>query len=183
MNIISTFFIALGLSADATAVSMASSLCHKGFNRKLAFELAFAFGFFQFLMPIIGWAIGSSFGFLIQRFDHWVAFLLLTAVGGKMIYESFQKEEDPIKHLSARTLLVLAIATSIDALAIGLSYSLLEQPIFLPAFIIGSVTFLMSFFGAMLGSKLGSLWEHRIMVIGGLILFGIGLKILIVHLL
>jgi manganese efflux pump family protein len=146
------------------------------------FRLSFHFGLFQFMMPIVGWAAGTTFVRFIEGYDHWIAFGLLAYVGGKMIKEAFEKEReigaDPTRKW---TLVMLAIATSIDALAVGLSLALLKVPILYPSLIIGVVAAGMTAAGLALGSRLGK-FGKRMELIGGLVLIGIGLRIVIEHL-
>ena len=185
MSIITTVLIALGLAMDALAVSITCGSIIKRLKINSAFKIAVFFGSFQALMPLVGWAAGLTFRDYITSFDHWVAFGLLVLVGGKMIYESFQKEsgKKQIDPLNLSILLVLSIATSIDALAVGLSLSFLNVSIILPAIIIGVITLALSFAGVFLGNKLAHLLKTRIELLGGLILIGIGIKILVEHLL
>lgn len=185
--------IALGLSMDAFAVSVSNGICIPNLRHRHAFRAALVFGLFQAGMPILGWFLGSTFRTLIQTVDHWIAFGLLVAIGGKMIWESFETPENCECEAGCQCakghniltwpgLLVLAIATSIDALAVGLSYCLLGQSIWLPALMIGVITFGMSSLGCELGRRMGShmgAWAERV---GGLVLIGIGVKILIEHL-
>jgi putative Mn2+ efflux pump MntP len=186
---ISTLLIALSLSLDAFAVSVGSGMCTKDLRRFHIFRAAFAFGLFQFLMPIIGWFLGNSFRAYIEGFDHWIAFALLAIIGIKMIIEGFDAKDDScptdnkfdVKNLW--TLLVLAIATSIDALAIGLSYSLINQSIWFPAIAIGIITFAVCVLGFEFGKRIGAMFEKWAQIIGGIVLTLIGTKILLEHLL
>lgn len=185
MDIVTIIFIALGLAMDAFAVSIASGVIIKRQRVKKALLFGFMFGAFQMFMPVIGWAAGHSFRGLISGIDHWVAFGLLTVIGAKMIYEavkieSFERSE---MDMSALTLLGLSIATSIDALAVGISFAFLDVSIILPVMVIGVVTFVLSFLGVFAGSKYGGLFEKKVEVIGGAILILIGLKILLSHIL
>lgn len=183
---IDILLIAVGLSMDAFAVSIANGVTTKKLEIINAFKMAFFFGFFQALMPFLGWLLGSSFSSYIQNFDHWIAFLLLLAIGGKMIYESFsekKEDEERIDYNSYKMLFILAVATSIDALAVGLSFAFLEIKIATPCLIIGGITFVISFAGVVFGNKIGHFFENKIEIIGGLILIGIGTKILLTHLL
>lgn len=184
MNLSTIIIIALGLSMDAFAVSIASGVTLKRFKVGPALRVALFFGGFQALMPVLGWLAGSTFQQYIAAFDHWVAFGLLTFIGGKMIYESFliEKTEDNCDPNNLTTIFILAIATSIDALAVGLSFSVLQVQIIQPVIIIGIVTFLLSLLGVYIGGRFGSLFEKKIEFIGGIILIGIGLRILIEHL-
>ena len=181
---ITILLIALGLAMDSFSVSIANGLATKTFKISKALTIALFFGLFQGLMPIFGWLAGEYIADYISAFDHWVAFALLTIIGVKMIYESFRNK--PAKFLRAYTLkviLVLSIATSIDALAVGLSFSFLDISIFFPAIIIGVITFFLSFFGVYVGGKFGKVLKNRIEILGGLILIIIGLKILLEHVL
>jgi putative Mn2+ efflux pump MntP len=148
------------------------------------FLLGFSFGFFQAFMPVLGWLAGLAFMDLIASFDHWVAFGLLAFIGGKMIYEARNEsdEEKDVK-LTVSVVLILSVATSIDALAVGLSFSLLQVSIIAPVIAIGVVAFLLSFAGFNFGSKLGKFFERKVQVIGGIVLIAIGIKILLEHLL
>jgi len=183
MDIISIIFIAFGLAMDAFAVSITSGLTIKQLRVNDALKIAIFFGLFQAIMPLIGWSAGLGFRDFISSIDHWIAFGLLSLIGCKMIYESSKmgindKKKDP---LNVYVLLMLSIATSIDALAVGLSLSFLKVSIALPAIIIGVVTFLLSLFGVYFGNRFGHYFEKKIEIIGGLILIGIGIRILINH--
>jgi putative Mn2+ efflux pump MntP len=184
IDIVSVFFIATGLAMDAFAVSVASGFAEKKLRFRYAFKIAVFFGLFQALMPVVGWLMGFGLRAYIAGIDHWVAFGLLTLVGGKMIYESLKLEEaeDPSSPHGIYVLLLLSIATSIDALAIGISLTLINVPIMMPAIVIGIVTFIFSCSGVYIGNKFGHFFEKKIEALGGLILIGIGLKILIEHL-
>jgi len=184
MDIISIIFIAFGLAMDAFAVSITSGLTIKQLRINDALKIAIFFGSFQAIMPLIGWSAGLSFRDFISGIDHWIAFGLLSLIGCKMIYESSKMEVNSkkIDPLNVSVLLMLSIATSIDALAVGLSLSFLNVSIALPAIIIGVVTFLLSIFGVYLGNRFGHYFERKIEIIGGLILIGIGIRILINHL-
>jgi putative Mn2+ efflux pump MntP len=183
--------VALGLAMDAFAVSVSSGICIPDLKARHAVRAAFAFGLFQFLMPVLGWFAGGTFRAYIESFDHWIAFGLLAAVGGKMLKESFEVEQECCGEeacarkrniLSLGGLLVLAVATSIDALAVGLSYSMLGTPILGPALLIGVVTFVLSLVGCEFGRKIGARFERWAEVAGGIVLIGIGFKILVEHL-
>jgi putative Mn2+ efflux pump MntP len=176
--------IAIGLAMDAFSVAITSGVKIKTPTFRHYFRVAFHFGLFQFLMPIIGFYSGVLFQNIIQRFDHWIAFGLLAFVGGKMIWESFQldDEEGTCDPTRGRTLIILAIATSIDAAAIGFTLAALEISVFIPSIIIGIVCVIFSTVGMFIGCRIGSLigkWAERA---GGFILFGIGIRILIQHL-
>jgi putative Mn2+ efflux pump MntP len=190
-----TLLIALGLSMDAFAVSVSSGICTDQLKPRHILRGSFFFGMFQFAMPILGWLLGMNFRAVIQNFDHWIAFILLAFIGGKMVKESFEAEpvacEDngESERISktdvrdTRTLLTLSVATSIDALAVGLSYSLLGKPILSPAAVIGAITFTVCLLGFEFGKRIGYLIEKRAELAGGIILIAIGIKILLEHLL
>ena len=187
MNFFLVFGVALALAMDAFAVSVGISLSLEGISRRQMFRLAFHFGFFQFLMPILGWLAGLSVLTYIKAVDHWIAFGLLLFIGARMIYESFkrgkEKKEgngnvDPTKGFS---LFILSIATSIDALAVGLSFAVLHESILYPAVVIGMVAFLMTVMGIKSGPLLGRMIGKRAELLGGLILILVGIKILSDH--
>jgi putative Mn2+ efflux pump MntP len=184
MHILTLVFIAFGLAMDALAVSIASGVVIKRLRIDHALRIALFFGAFQAAMPIIGWLAGSRLKDLVSGVDHWIAFGLLSLIGCKMIYEStkMKSERREINPLNASVLLLFSIATSIDALAIGISFAFLQIAIITPAVVIGMVTFLLSFLGVYIGNRLGHFFEQKIEFIGGLILIGIGIKILVEHL-
>lgn len=191
-NTILTYFLtAVGLSMDAFAVSISSGICLPNMKFRHGLRAAFFFGLFQFLMPLAGYAAGSAFKGLIGAFDHWIAFGLLVFVGGRMVKEGARAKNDDAcdeEELRKRnildfgTLIVLAIATSIDAMAVGLSYSLLGEPILYAAAIIGILTFAVCLAGCEFGKKLGTAFERYAEMLGGIVLVGIGIKILVEHL-
>ena len=175
--------IAFALAMDAFAVSLASCCRLPRVNAGHVARLALAFGFFQFLMPVIGWLAGRGLSRWLTAFDHWVAFGLLALIGGKMLWESFRPSEsggqDPTR---GWMLLTLAIATSIDALAVGLSLAVLDVSIWVPSIVIGIVAAVLTVIGALFGSRLGrrfGVWAERF---GGVVLIGIGIRILVSHL-
>jgi putative Mn2+ efflux pump MntP len=186
MDFISIFIIALALSMDAFAVAVTNGIIISRIQIRHYMRIAFFFGLFQGVMPVIGWAAGSHFRDAIQPIDHWIAFGLLTAVGGKMIYEALTVseigQESKTNCLHFPTLLLMSLATSIDALAAGISFAVLDVYIVKPALIIGGVTVAMSVLGIKIGDTVGHLFENYIEIVGGIMLFGIGLKILIEHL-
>ena len=185
MNLITIVVIAVGLAMDTFAVSIAAGSTSKQIRVAQVLRMAFFFGGFQLVMPLVGSLAGLTLKKYIAGYDHWVAFGLLTAVGGKMIYESF-KIKPAEKNLNLSNifiLLILSIATSIDALAVGITLSLITSSIITTAIIIGLVTFALSYFGVFVGQKLGHFFESKIEVIGGLVLIGIGIKIVLEHLL
>jgi putative Mn2+ efflux pump MntP len=182
MSHLIALFIAFGLAADAFAVSMASGAIIKQVRVKHAALFGAVFGGFQMLMPLIGWWLGVGFKQLITNIDHWIAFVLLVFVGAKMVKESFgDDEEKSFNPLNPKTLLALGVATSIDALAVGFSLSVLGSDLIIPVLIIGGVTFATSFAGVYLGKVFGHILEKKVTFAGGLILIAIGLKILLEH--
>jgi putative Mn2+ efflux pump MntP len=177
--------IAVGLAMDAFAVSIVSGSVYRQLRVKHAVRMAVFFGGFQAFMPLIGSLAGLSAKEYIADYDHWVAFGILAAVGGKMIYESFkiksvEENRDPSNLIF---LLILSIATSIDALAVGLSLSLIVDSIITAVIIIGLIAFVLSYLGVWIGKKFGHFFENKIEILGGLILIGLGVKILIEHIL
>jgi putative Mn2+ efflux pump MntP len=182
--LITIIVIALGLAMDAFAVSIVSGAAYKQLKIKHALRIALFFGGFQAIMPLIGYLAGLSIKTYIISYDHWVAFGLLSAVGGKMIYESFKIKtaEENLNPSNILILLVLSVATSIDALAIGITLSFLRVSLAAAVSIIGLVTFVLSYLGVFIGKRFGHFFENKIEAIGGLILIGLGLKILIEHL-
>ncbi|KPJ86344.1 MAG: hypothetical protein AMS17_12795 [Spirochaetes bacterium DG_61] len=184
MDLLLIVSIALGLSLDAFAVSVANGILIHQLKFSHAFRISLFFGAFQAVMPLIGWAAGSYFSPYIMQFDHWIAFGLLAFIGGKMIVESRSLDRDcsgvDCSHFP--TLLLLSVTTSIDALAVGLSFAILDVHILLPVAVIGIVTFVVCITGVYAGNRIGHLFENRFELAGGIILIGIGLKILIEHL-
>ena len=185
MGLITIIIIAISLSMDTFAVSVASGTAYKRLEVKHAFRIAAFFGGFQAVMPLVGCLAGNASKHLIAGYDHWVAFGILTAVGVKMIYESFKikSAENKFDPANVIVLLVLAVATSIDALAVGITLSLITNHIITAVIIIGAITFVLSYFGVFIGKKFGHFFESKIEAVGGLILMGIGVKILLEHLL
>lgn len=181
MTIFNILLIAVGLSMDSLAVSISSGLCLKRFCWWIALKVAITMGIFQGGMTYLGWTLGSRFERYIVEFDHWVAFLLLLYLGGRMIYESFKHEEKIVKDLSFRTISMLAIATSIDALAVGVSFAFLRMDVLLASVVIGITTFVFSFTGVLVGSKLKHKSKVNVELIGGIILIVIGIKIFFEH--
>ncbi len=184
MDFAQLLLIAVGLAADALAVSVSSGAIIRKMRLRHALRIAIFFGFFQGLMPWIGWELASLAGDWFQAIDHWIAFTLLVLIGGKMVYDSRQMcEEDDRDPLNLYILFTLAIATSIDALAIGVTFSFLDISILEPVLIIGLVTFILSLIGTYIGAFCGHIFEDKIELAGGIILIGIGVKILLEHLL
>ena len=186
MGLLEIILTGIGLSMDALAVSICKGLCMKKFRSSTACLIALFFGFFQALMPLAGWLLGISFQKYIESFDHWIAFVLLGIIGGKMIYESFEdnKEEKCDCGIKIKELTVLAVATSIDALAVGIAMACLKDGvnIFSAITIIGIITFIICFCGVFIGFKFGSRFEKNAGFAGGTILVLIGTKILLEHL-
>ncbi len=186
MNFLLVLPVAFALAMDAFAVAVGLSVVPQGLNRTQAYRLSLFFGAFQFMMSLIGWLAGQGFLRYIREVDHWVAFGLLLFIGGKMVLASFQDEKikkeassDPTKGLN---LIVLSIATSIDAFAVGLSFAALEEGILYPSLIIGGVAFFLTLGGTRLGPLIGKLAGKGAEFLGGLILIFIGIKILAEHL-
>jgi len=184
MNILEILMIAVGLAMDAFAVSIAAGTSGRLTGKRATFRLSFHFGLFQAMMPLIGWYVGVHIAHLIQTFDHWVAFGLLLLVGGRMIMASFHSEaetfdKDPSKGFN---LVLLSVATSIDALAVGLSLAMINTGIWYPCLIIGIITAGLSVVGIRAGKYFGKKLGPRMELIGGVILILIGLKILASHL-
>ena len=180
------FLIGVGLAMDAFAVSVCKGLAMNKVNKKQAVVIGLYFGGFQALMPFIGWFLGVSFQKYITSIDHWIAFILLVFIGGKMILEAVKdpdieeiREKDP--PLDHKEMLMLAVATSIDALAVGISLAFLNTNIWLASSMIGVVTFAIATFGGMAGFRLGSAVGKNANIIGGLVLIAIGVKIVLEH--
>ena len=182
MGIISILLIAVGLAMDSLAVSISGGIVMRPFCMRQSLRLALTMGIFQGGMTLLGWLMGVSFSSYITAFDHWIAFILLGFLGGKMIYESFGEEETTISSFSTKTLLTLGVATRIDALAVGVSMAFLKTSIYFPAFIIGFVTFALSLIGVISGYRFGKIKGINVELFGGIILIAIGVKILIEHL-
>lgn len=167
---------------DAFSVSVTDGIVLKKPSLPQAAKIALFFGAFQFIMPCIGYLLGSAFASYIQAFDHWIAFILLAFIGGKMLFEAIRGKEEEIKNpLSLSTLLVLAVATSIDALAVGVTFATVNAPLLFASSIIGIVTFVISLAGVFLGSRFGNLFGNKAEIAGGLVLIGIGIKIFAEH--
>ncbi len=174
--------LSFALSMDAFAVSIGLGVKNKYFDKTLALKAALFFGLFQALMPLFGYFASLGIGNIIESVDHWVAFVLLTIIGAKMLYESFgENTEDEIAIITNKVLLILAIATSIDAMAAGFTLNLLKLNPYLSMIIIGVATFIFSYIGVFIGSRGGGYLENKAEKLGGIVLIGIGLKILIDH--
>ncbi|MCM1298260.1 MAG: manganese efflux pump MntP family protein [Firmicutes bacterium] len=191
MGIIELFLIAVGLSMDAFAVSIGNGLSMKKENPKAALAIAFSFGLFQAVMPTAGYFLGSAFEEVIREFDHYIALVFLGFIGGKMIYDGIKElkakksgaeEEDKSFKLSFGALMIQAVATSIDALIVGVSFAALpDVNIWAAVTLIGITTFAISLIGVFFGKKFGQLLGSRAEILGGIILVGIGLKVFIEH--
>lgn len=185
LDISSILLIALGLSADCFAVAISGSISMQYVSRFQVFRTALTFGIFQALMPVLGWLAGRTIVNFIADYDHWVAFSLLALVGARMIWGSAHKKEErgQIDITKGFLLLMLALATSIDAFAVGLTFAFLKVNIVLASFIIGTVAFFITTSGFLLGRKTGKFTGQRAETIGGVILIIIGVRIILVHIL
>ena len=182
MGIVETIFIGIGLAMDALAVSVCKGLSMSRMDWKKSFIIALYFGFFQMIMPFIGFLLGVGFSERIEKLDHWIVFILLCFIGGKMIKESFTKDEILNDSVDYKTMLGLGIATSIDALAVGITYAFLDAKNCMFSFLlIGIITFVISLCGVTIGNKFGNKYGKKAELIGGLILIFIGVKILVEH--
>ena len=184
MDAITLIGLALALAMDAFAVALGTGAVLSRLTGRHLFRLGFHFGLFQALMPVIGWLAGQTIIQWVSAWDHWIAFSLLAIIGGRMIYEALSDEEktedrDPTRGLS---LVMLSIATSIDALAVGFSLSVIGISIWMPSLVIGLVAGVLTIIGMLLGGRIGDRWGARVEVFGGLVLIAIGIKILIEHL-
>lgn len=187
MDLISLILLALGLSMDAFAVSISNSMCFE-LKKRDGVLTSLAFGVFQGIMPIAGYFAGRAFANTIASVDHWIAFVLLGFIGGKMIFDSLREWNEPIacpveKTLTAKMVLLQAVATSIDALAVGVGFAVMDVNIWVAAGLIAAITFVCCLVGHFIGKKAGGLLGNWAQIGGGVILIAIGLKILISHLL
>ena len=183
MGLIELFLIAVGLSMDAFAVSVCKGLAMPKCTFKKAAIVGLWFGGFQALMPAIGYILGAQFQEAIASIDHWIAFVLLALIGGNMIREALDNdEEEADASLDVKTMFLLAVATSIDALAIGITFAFLKVNIIPAVCFIGSVTFIISFAGVKIGNVFGARYKNKAEIVGGVILILLGLKILLEHL-
>ena len=184
MSFVEILLIAIGLSMDAFSVSVCKGLATKRFSWKMALTCGLWFGFFQALMPLIGYFLGSQFERYITAVDHWIAFGLLFLIGANMIREALSKKEEGADNgsLDFKTMFLLAVATRIDALAVGVSFACVQVGIWSSVLIIGVTTFLFSVIGVKIGNVFGSKFEKSAGILGGIILILIGLKILLEHL-
>lgn len=177
------FFIAVSLALDAFAVAVSSGISVPGFGWRHAVKIGLYFGVFQFVMPLLGWALGSSVSAYIVSIDHWVAFGLLALIGGRMVHGALAQAKGeagskPVIALTAPRLTLLAVATSIDALAVGVSMAFMDVNIWLAATVIGVVAFCLSVIGGLAGKGLGKLFSRRAELAGGVVLIAIGVKLL-----
>ncbi|THA16473.1 manganese efflux pump MntP family protein [Rodentibacter pneumotropicus] len=177
------WIIALGLSMDAFAVSISKGLAMRSFRWKQAVIIALCFGCFQAIMPLIGYVLGSQFSKIIQEWDHWFAFILLLLIGANMIREGFTEEErEPVSEIiNVKRLLSLGLATSVDVLAVGISFAFLHVNIIQAVWIIGITTFVISFIGVKSGHFLGRKFKSKAEIFGGLVIIIMGIKILFEH--
>ena len=183
MGLIELFLIAVGLSMDAFAVSVCKGLAMPKCTFKKAAIVGLWFGGFQALMPAIGYVLGAQFQEAIASIDHWIAFVLLALIGGNMIHEALDNdEEEADASLNVKTMFLLAVATSIDALAIGITFAFLKVNIIPAVCFIGIVTFIISFAGVKIGNVFGARYKNKAEIVGGIILILLGLKILLEHL-
>ena len=183
MSLVEVALISIGLAMDAFAVSVCKGLSMKKIEWKKVLTIALYFGSFQALMPIIGFLLGNSFRNFIEDVDHWVAFVLLSFIGFNMIKEAFDKEDEKRNDkIDFKTMFILSLATSVDALAIGITFAFLNVNIVNAILIIGITTFLLSILGVKIGNKFGDKLQNKAELCGGIILIIIGLKILLEHL-
>jgi putative Mn2+ efflux pump MntP len=182
MGFITLLLLAIGLCFDTFAVSVSSGLLRKEIVFWQAVRIAFFLALFQAIMPLLGWAGGITIKAWIEPFDHWVALGILTILGVKMLIESRKKSEDKnINPLDIKVIISMALATSIDAFAVGISFAIIQVNMIMAVLVIGSVTFIASMLGILFGKKTGSHFGQKMEIIGGLILIGIGVKIVIEH--
>ena len=183
MTIIEILLIAIGLAMDAFAVSICKGISFKKMNWKKAIIVGLYFGIFQAVMPVLGYFLGTAFETLVTKIDHWIAFILLSLIGLNMLKEAFGKEEECCDDsVDFKTMVILAIATSIDALAIGITFAFLKTNILVSALLIGIITFIVCVLGVKIGNKFGDKYERKAEVVGGIILIFMGVKILLEHL-
>lgn len=184
MELLTIILIAIGLSFDTFAVSVSSGLILKEIDFFKATRIAITFALFQAAMPLIGWLAGSEIKEYARNFDHWIAFGILALLGVKMIYESLKSDPGArtLNPLELKVMIGMAVATSIDALVVGFSFALLDYKILISVGIIGAVTYIVAMLGMLFGKKIGARMGRRMEILGGMMLFLIGLKILIEHL-
>ncbi|MDD5110470.1 MAG: manganese efflux pump MntP family protein [Patescibacteria group bacterium] len=183
MSTLNILLVAVALAMDAMAVAAANGAHHRSLSRRKALTIAASFGLFQLFMPLVGWMLGTGFKNAIMGFDHWLAFTLLSLIGIKMVWESFKPvEERNICINSIGVLLLLSVATSTDALVVGVTFAFVPTAVALAVILIGLVTFGLSLAAISLGKICGDLWGKKAETFGGLVLVAIGVKILVTHL-
>lgn len=183
MGIIEILLISISLAMDAFAVSICKGVSMKKMNWKKAIIIGLYFGGFQMLMPIIGYMLGKGFENVVANIDHWIAFILLAGIGANMIKEAFSDESDKVNdNKDVKTMILLAIATSIDALAVGITFAFLKVNLILAISLIGIVAFALSVIGTKIGNRFGDKYGNKACLVGGVILILMGIKILIEHL-
>jgi manganese efflux pump family protein len=185
MELITLILLSIGLSVDSFAVSVSSGVIISGITFRKATRIAFFLAIFQAVMPLIGWFIGKRIESLVESFDHWLAFGLLAIIGGKMILESLKPHKDAARKsnpMELKVLLGMSLATSIDALVVGISFGFIQVDLWFASVIIGFTTFVFSMLGILFGKKIGGRFGEKMEIIGGIVLILIGLKILFQHL-
>ena len=184
MGAIEILLISIGLAMDAFAVSVCKGLAMKKMNWKKAAIIGLYFGGFQAIMPVLGYSLSKGFENFVTSIDHWIAFILLSIIGGKMVKDAFSPEnsENCNEDVGFKTMIVLAIATSIDALAVGITFAFLNVNLILAVSLIGIITFLLSVIGTKVGNVFGDRYENKAELLGGVILIFLGIKILLEHL-
>jgi len=185
-DFINIVFISAGLAMDAFSVALSTGFCLNEIRKGHYLRLSLSFGFFQFMMPLLGYIAGKKIEPVIRDYDHWAAFILLSIVGIKMIHEYFEKQKNECEQVDptcGKRLLILSVATSIDALAVGITFGVMGKAIFVPSVIIGIICALFTAAGVYLGKRFGSIIGKKAEIIGGLFLIAIGVKILLEHLL
>lgn len=181
MNTVELFLLSVGLAMDAFSASVCEGISMKKINRMGAFLTALFFGLFQAGMPLVGYFLGSRFSEITTAYDHWIAFILLGVIGGKMIWEAFHPEESDNKEytFNLKEIIILSVATSIDALAVGIVFSAQKNNILVSVLMIGIVTFILSLAGVIIGNRFGGKYGSKAEVTGGIVLIFIGVKILV----
>lgn len=182
MSNIEIMLISLGLSMDAFSVAICKGISINNIKRRTCIKIGAYFGLFQAVMPLLGYTLGTNFKYVIVAFDHWITFILLLLIGINMIKGAYDKEEELTNETSPKIMIPLALATSIDALAVGVTFAFLKVKLLKSILIIGSVTFILTTLGTNLGNKFGTKYKNKSQILGGIILIIIGLKILIEHL-
>ena len=182
MSAVELLLLSIGLAMDAFAVSVCKGISMKKMNWKKAIIIGLYFGGFQALMPTIGYFLGSAFQSLITSIDHWIAFILLGIIGGGMIKEAFEDDKENVNDdVGFKTMIILAIATSIDALAVGITFAFLNANLILAVSLIGIITVVISVIGTKIGNRFGDKYERKAEMVGGIILIFLGIKILLEH--